>query len=222
MQYNYDRFSPDHYTFGGHGKVAVGESIPDSKIFQLSGEESTLHGQLGALTVLETGSLTCPLYRSNIHPMLDLQREYSDVKFLVLYVREAHPGERTSAHDAITDKIEAASQLRTQDTENRQILVDDVAGSLHRKLGLMPDMVYVLDADGTVLASIEDNDPSSVAAMLNAIQSNQDPSAITPQFNRPSPRHVFPTLWAGGWIALYDFFSTLPKLLKSRSDSGET
>lgn len=219
MPYNYDRFSPDLYHFGEHAKVAVGQTMPDSDIFLLSGERSTLHKQLGTLTVLETGSLTCPLYRSNIRAMSDLQRDNTDVQFLVLYVREAHPGERTNAHDVITDKIKAALQLRSQNIENRTIVVDGVDGSLHQKLGSMPDMVYFFDADGSVLASIDDNDPNAVEAMLKAIRFNEDPSAVTPQFNRPSPRHVFPTLWAGGWIALYDFFATLPKLIKSRSGS---
>ena len=48
--------------------------------------------------VLETGSSTCSMYTKNIPDMKGIEEEFPDVKFLMIYVQEAHPGERLGAH----------------------------------------------------------------------------------------------------------------------------
>lgn len=66
----------------------------------------------GKWVVVETGSATCSMYTKNIPGMKELRAEFPDVEFIVVYVREAHPGERLSQHQSFEEKKKAASFSR--------------------------------------------------------------------------------------------------------------
>jgi len=109
----------------------------------------------GKFIVLETASITCPAYRQHVQPMNDLAQKYADAEdlvFLVLYVREAHPGGRIGQHVSLEQKLELARQFDTRvPNERRALLVDDLEGTAHRAYGSMPNMAYIIGPDFRVL-----------------------------------------------------------------------
>lgn|GEM_PF-6646551 len=62
--------------------------------------------------------------------MNKLAKEDKDFNFLLLYVREAHPGKLINTHNSIEQKCELASRLNKEDKiENRTIVIDDIDGT---------------------------------------------------------------------------------------------
>jgi hypothetical protein len=59
-----------------------------------------------------------------------------------VYTREAHPGEHVPHHDSFERKLTCAKLLREEAGIGRDILVDDLAGTVHRAYGLMPNMTW--------------------------------------------------------------------------------
>jgi hypothetical protein len=67
-----------------------------------------------------------------------------------VYTREAHPGENVPCHDGFERKLACAKLLREETGIRRDILVDDLAGTVHRAYGLMPNMTWVIGRGGRV------------------------------------------------------------------------
>jgi hypothetical protein len=67
-----------------------------------------------------------------------------------IYTREAHPGEDVPHHDSFESKLACARLLRDETGIRRPILVDDLAGTAHRRYGSMPNMTWVIDRGGLV------------------------------------------------------------------------
>lgn len=68
-----------------------------------------------------------------------------------MYTREAHPGEHLGPHRSLDEKLAAAARLRDEIGIRRAILVDDLAGTVHRAYGPLPNMSWVLGRGGTIL-----------------------------------------------------------------------
>jgi hypothetical protein len=67
-----------------------------------------------------------------------------------VYTREAHPGENVGHHESLDRKFANARLLRDEIGIKRPILVDDLAGSAHRRYGAMPNMTWVISRGGRV------------------------------------------------------------------------
>jgi hypothetical protein len=82
----------------------------------------------------------------------ELREEYegAGVRFLFVYVREAHPGEHLPAHRNLDDKIRAAGLFQQVEKIGMPILVDDLKGSAHRKYGKLPNPTNVIAKSGRV------------------------------------------------------------------------
>ncbi|MDK3257369.1 TlpA family protein disulfide reductase [Blastococcus capsensis] len=81
-----------------------------------------------------------------------LYDEFGDrVRFLTLYVREAHPGDRYVQPGDMATKIAHARAYAERDGIRWPVAVDDVDGTLHRRLDDKPDAAYLIGADGSVL-----------------------------------------------------------------------
>lgn len=72
------------------------------------------------------------------------------VEWLELYVREAHPGEAFSAHRSDEQKMLQASVFREAEDLPWPVAVDTLDGDTHRAYGLLPNPVFLIDADGQV------------------------------------------------------------------------
>lgn len=212
-EYNYTRFDPDISAMDRLGGVCEGEPAPDFTAARLDGTEVALSDYRGKPVVLETGSVTCPMYASRIPPMNALAARFPDVTFLVLYVREAHPGERIGPHRNRQDKVTNARLAVQKDRENRTVLVDDELGTAHHRYGAMPNSVHVIDASGVVVFRTMWNDPAAVAEVLGRISDGRDPSSVAARFRPASPVVMLRVLHRGGWQALWDFLRSFGRLV---------
>lgn len=74
-----------------------------------------------------------------------------DVEFLLVYVREAHPGERYPEHETQEQKVRSAKDLVRFEEITATVVVDDLGGTIHRNYGQQPNMLYVIDKEGRVV-----------------------------------------------------------------------
>jgi hypothetical protein len=157
QKYNYGNFTkallmkevlPDRL-----GGPQAGERAPQFTARTLDGGEVALRDYEGKSNVVLTfGSATCPFTAASIGGMNRLSEDYGgrEVKFLFVYVREAHPGERLPAHNSMEDKLYAAEVLRREENLVTPILVDGLRGGIHRKYGELPNATYIIDKSGRV------------------------------------------------------------------------
>jgi hypothetical protein len=213
--YNYETFSlavvPEPETFPG---PQPGESIVDFTALRLAdGARVRLSDYLGKVTVLETGSVTCPLYVDKVARMNSLRDRYPDVSFLLLYTHEAHPGERIGPHCSLDDKKRRAELAREVVRERREILVDDLDGSAHRAYGGFPNLLYLIGEDGVVLLRGHWSDPRTLDEALRRLSERRSLRGLRFRFRYPNPLKALLTLLRGGKKAVIDGARELPRFL---------
>lgn len=133
--------------------VRPGEAFPDFELITPDGETLRSSDLVGKRPlVIVTGSLTCPMTVSSLPELKRLHEELGEeVAFVLLYTREAHPGEHYPQPEAIDDKVEHARAIREIYGVDWQVAVDDLDGTLHRRLDSKPNAAYVIDESGTVV-----------------------------------------------------------------------
>ncbi|MDP6260052.1 MAG: hypothetical protein QGH63_13285, partial [Rhodospirillales bacterium] len=136
--------------------------------------------------------------------------KYPDVEWLMIYVREAHPGEKIGQAETIDNKIAYAKRNRDDYHEERKIAVDSVDGKWHHDWGLLPNLVYVINPDGTVIYRADWSFANYVDRVLknrNDIITNEHIVIVG-----AAPWITIPVTLKGGWIALYDILIIFPKV----------
>ena len=209
--YNYKRFSTSNYDYGSFSGPTPGEEMLDFTLRSLDGEEAKLTDFKGQWLVLETGSLTCPMYVKNINPIKRVVQKYPDVQFLVIYIREAHPGTRRGPHQTMGEKISVAREMQQEYGEARRVLVDDLDGSMHQAYGSFPNMVYVINPKGEVVYRCDWAYSHLIDKVLrdrpklNFVERKRIITAV--------PWIMVPVTLKGGWDALWDILIALPAIL---------
>ncbi len=148
-----------------------------------------------------------------------LAREHSEAEFLVIAVREAHPGEITRPHRARTQKVQAARRLAAEEGLGRRVLVDDLEGTVHRAYGGARNPVYVIDAEGHVVFRRAWNHPCEVSEALGALATGGSiPAGESVEIAQLSGRQpiALRLLERGGRQALLDFFRSAPAPVQHR------
>ena len=69
-------------------------------------------------------------------------------------------------HDSLESKLAGARLLREEAGIGRDILVDDLADTVHRAYGLMPNMTWVIDRGGRVAYKANWTSAANVEAFL--------------------------------------------------------
>lgn len=213
--YNYKKFKTKYYVFDNFIGPKIGEKAIDFDSYNLDGELVKLSDFKGKPIVLETGSVTCPIYSHNVNPMVELSNKYPDVTFLLLYIREAHPGNKISQHRDMNEKMVRAKSLLKTDQDTRTILVDDLEGTAHKLYSAFPNFGYVIDSDFIVRYKSEWNAPTSIEEVLIGLENNVFVDPL-PNPKIGSMSSNIKVLKRGGWIAIIDFFPRLPKLIVGR------
>ncbi len=178
-RYNYESFTRDLLHTEMSCKSAgpePGERAPDFEARTLNGETIRLGNyRRWKNVVLTFGSLTCPMTAGSIGGMNDLGRKFtrSDVQFLFVYVREAHPGERIPAHRSMEDKTRAAEALRGQEEIPMPIIVDELRGPIHRKYGKLPNSTFLIDKSGRIAFRALWTQPNVIEDALEALLERQ-------------------------------------------------
>lgn len=215
--YNYQAFSfnqePAEFEHWQRAGVQLGEAAPDFQLDDVRGRRFRLSDFREAPVVLEFGSYTCPIFCGHIAQMEQLAQEFPEAKFLVVYVREAHPGEIIGPHRSPADKRRAVRKLLRDEAIRRPTLIDSVDGGVHRRYGGAWNPVYVIDASGAVVLRRAWNEPDDVRSTLTEMRSGRAPTArettdmCSPVRRRPMG---FDLLHRGGRQALLDFYLSAP------------
>lgn len=216
MVYLAPRFRVKEYDWGVFVGPRAGEPAKDFTLVDFDGNEVKLSDYRGKWVVIETGSATCSMYVKNIEGMHQLRDEFPDVEFLVVYVREAHPGERLHQHKNFEEKKKAAHLLPKKYGEDRPILIDTLNGDMHRAYGVMPNVVYIINPDGVVhyrcnWATVDGvREALADRARLHRYE-NADMNKLKASRGMLTALWV---MWTGGIVALWDFFIATPKLMR--------
>lgn len=214
--YNNKRFRVSDYNFEMFIGPRAGEDYEDFTLTDLATDnEVKLSDFSGNWLVIETGSSTCSMYTKNIPDMSEIQDEFPDVVFLLIYVREAHPGERLGPHTNFSEKMKAAKLVAPRYGEHRRVLVDNLEGHFHRAYGAMPNVVYIIRPNGKIHYRCNWATPATVREALkerDSYHTMENADTLSLRAGRKK-MHMIRTMWTGGAIALYDFFRGMPLTL---------
>jgi hypothetical protein len=169
-------------------------------------------------TLLIFGSSTCPMTDSAAPGLSALHRRFGHhVRFVMVNVREAHPGQAFPQPATIDAKMAHAKRLRELHGLEFDVAVDDLEGTLHRALGEKPNAAYVLGANGTVLFRAHwANSTRALAAALNDLVVGESPypsqsgGLVGPMWRML--RNIAPVLDRAGRGAWTDMWRVLPPL----------
>jgi len=229
--YNYLHFDRDAYVTADQRRVTAGSPALDQTIYDLDGNEVRLSTLWQSRpVVIEFGSVSCPVFDSRISPMEQLANEYQgQADFFVLYTREAHPGQNYPAHQSLTEKISFARDLKRIESIERTMLVDDVAGTMHRAYGAWPDSAYIIGRDGVVAFLAQWNEPDKLRERLDVLLQDDGYAAASPSVNlaRNSPgggstmmESSQRVLGRAGFAAVADFVVGFPKMMLGSSPAS--
>lgn len=106
-----------------------------------------------------------------VPPLTQLWHKYQprDFEFLIIYVRESHPGENFPHHGSFGQKRTHAEKLEKLEELQLRILIDDLRGSVHRAYGLLSNMIYLIDKEGTVVYKSDWTDASELDEMCASV-----------------------------------------------------
>lgn len=137
----------------GEDAPRPGDRLPEFDLPTDDGGRVRLDDFFGHRPVLLiTSSYTCPMTASSDPHLKPLHARYGGaVEFIMLHVREAHPGERRDQPATREEKAEHARKLRRRDRLPWTIAVDDPEGTVHRQLDGKPNAVYLADSSGRVV-----------------------------------------------------------------------
>jgi len=206
MQYDWDVFKGPR----------AGEPALDFTLTDLDGKQLKISDFRGKWLVIETGSSTCSMYTKNIPGMKAVRADNPDVEFIVVYVREAHPGERLHQHRTFDEKMHAAKILAPKYGEDRLVVVDQLSGKFHISYGAMPNIVYVINPQGCVHYRCNWATADGLHAALadrENINSNENADMRKLKASR-GIGIALKTMWTGGFVALWDFVRALPALAR--------
>jgi peroxiredoxin len=172
----------------------------------------------GAPVLLIFGSQTCPVTESAADGLRELHARFGDrVRFLMVQVREAHPGQTIGQPRTIEQKLRHARDLKDRHDLQFEVVADDIDGTLHRALGSRPNSAYVLNPSGTILFRAQwANETEAIAEALAAIVAGQTPPepAVTRTFHSMTRTigHMSAALDAAGKGARLDTWKIAPPL----------
>jgi peroxiredoxin len=179
-RYNYDRFRREMLQSNPTDRWSrapePGDEAPNFELRSLAGEVVKLSDFKNSRNVLITfGSATCPQTAASIGGLRALAQEFpvSEVEFLFIYVREAHPGAELPPHHSMEDKARAAMLLREQEQINFPVLVDELGGEVHRRYGALPNASFLIDKSGRIAYRSLASHSASLGAAIEELLERQ-------------------------------------------------
>jgi thiol-disulfide isomerase/thioredoxin len=123
------------------------------------------------------GSSTCPVTDNAAPGLNELHRRFGDrVRFVMVNVREAHPGKAFPQPKTMDVKTAHATKVRGIYSFTFEIAVDDMDGTLHRAMSPKPNSAYLLAPDGVILFRAQwANDTKALATAIEAVIRSQTP-----------------------------------------------
>lgn len=150
----------------------------------------------GKPLIFITGSLSCPMTVSVLPFLRQVKKDFDDkFNFILIYVREAHPGEHYQQARTWEEKQQHACQFLSIHDLDISTIVDGLEGELHKQLDTKPNSLHIVDGNGSVLfQSLWSGDFVVVEQALNSIA-----DGLTPP-KRISERMMSPFMRGAGYI----------------------
>jgi len=155
-EYRYERFTTQllfrDLRFQS-AEVKVGDRLPMTEMFTIDGDRVSMADlAAGRPVLLVFGSVSCPMTASAIPVLTDLHGEFGErIEFVMVNVREAHPGEHYPQPGTLDRKLDHAKALADLYPVPWAIVSDDIEGHLHRSLDPKPNSAFIIDAEGTIV-----------------------------------------------------------------------
>jgi hypothetical protein len=153
--YRYESFRTRHMLADlrfSSASTAPGCRLAPVSLPVVGGGRTSIGGPRDRPLVLITGSLTCPMTEASTPTVVDLHRDYGDrADFVLLSVREAHPGERLPQPLTQAGTETRAAELAAHHGVPFTVAIDTLDGVVHRQLDAKPNTVAVIDRDGVVV-----------------------------------------------------------------------
>lgn len=179
--YLYDHVTPkillEDMTFSERAPKP-GDRMPSFDLPAVSGERINSDRFAGRKALLlMTGSYSCPMTASANPPLKDIYKSFGhDIEFVMLHVREAHPGEYLEQPRSAAQKFENAQALKERDQLPWSIAVDDPEGTVHRLFDEKPNAVWLADRDGVIVyRALWAGDESGLIQALEAVSRGNVP-----------------------------------------------
>ena len=166
-----------------------GDPFPSFELVTTSGDSLNNRNVFADKPVLVIfGSMTCPMTASAAPSVQALYDEFGEqIDFIMLYVREAHPGENFTQTEIMQEKLEHARVLKEFYDIPWTVAADTVDGDLHRALDPKPNAAFLMNREGIILfrslwAADRDalRQALAAAAAGRALERNQSQAMIGP------------------------------------------
>lgn len=135
------------------GSTAPGDAFPEFELIttdNLSLVNEDIFSDKPVIFIF--GSMTCPMTASAAPSMQELFDEFGDrVNFIMVYVREAHPGQKIAQSETIEEKLDNARALKELHDIQWTVAADNIDGELHRALDPKPNSAFLMDNNGVIL-----------------------------------------------------------------------
>lgn len=129
-----------------------GDRLPHFDLSLIDGGSIDTSATKGKPMLLMTGSYSCPMTASSNPTLKEMYEEFGqDIDFVMLLVREAHPGEYVEQPRTYDQKQALARAMKARDQLPFPIAIDDVEGSMHQALDKKPNAVWLTDREGTII-----------------------------------------------------------------------
>ncbi len=180
------------------GALRPGDRLPEFDLPTADGGRFSTGDVIGRRPVLlVTGSFTCPMTASSNPLLKRLHAEFGDrVEFVMLHVREAHPGERYEQVGVLDAKLEHARAMEARDGLPWTIAVDDPSGSVHRAFfDGKPNAAFLADRSGEIVfRSLWAGDERGLRQALESVAQGERPR------ERESTRRMVPMAMGVGMM----------------------
>lgn len=164
------------------------------------------------------GSRTCPVTESGAEDLSLLHTAFGRrVRFVMVQVREAHPGASIPQPKTTEEKFRHAESLKEHLQLPFEVAVDDIDGTLHRKLGARPNSAFLIDSAGQIVFRAHwANEAGPIRKALAAVTAGRAPapsnvgrtaSAVT-----KATGYMSPVLTAAGSGARADTWKVAPPM----------
>lgn len=153
-----------------------GDLAPEFDLPTISGRRFRTRGLIHhRATLVVFGSSTCPMTDNSTPGLKALYESYGDrIQFMMVNVREAHPGARLPQPETHERKVAHARLLRDLHALPFDVAIDDIDGGLHRAFGAKPNAAYLLRPDGIILFRAHwANETKALARALKQIASGR-------------------------------------------------
>ena len=149
VDYRYQHFTTKLLIHDGSfhkGAKRPGERLPEFDLPTTDRERIATQDFGDRPLLLVTGSITCPMTASAAPAVQALYEEFGGrIDFIMLYVREAHPGEHFGQAETFEEKLENARLLKQFYDIPWTVAADNIGGDLHRALDPKPNAAFLMD-----------------------------------------------------------------------------